>query len=212
MKFTDDREQLADPWNIDTQIRVWDAYTRLRSMRATAAETGVPLHTVRQVLDADRRRLNQIIDDYHEQIVAAWEQTEHESIELQQQLLKVYRGMIEEIMQAAAEGRATRIRHRDGYDLPVLDAINFLVASRALDQVSGIAAKARAVASAYRTGGATTTGDDTAATDFEKMNDVELARAILAGGMKLPHHLEMKAKKVPELAVLVDKTGTDQSP
>ncbi len=204
------------PDNPDTQVAVWETYAVERSARATAEKLGVKRWIVREIIQRDRHRVNEIIDANLEMMVASWEHTCERAHRLMGDLVGITEGMILEIKTATIEGRMTTIRDRNGYPMSVLDATQFLVMSRLLDQTARIAERAQEISTAYRRGGQTPAGDDGGpggpggigsaanADDIDTMSDRELARIIKAGRFTMPPLLAKKLENLDE-ADKVDK-------
>lgn len=189
------------PDRLETQIQVWEAFSRLRSARAVSRELGISDWIVRRVLHADRDRMLACIDEFMEKVAADWEQKHDRSQGIIDRLLMMWETLLIEIAQAAAEDRFTNIMDRDGCRLPVADAVQLITMSHMGDQVLKIQRQAHEVSTAYRvarmkgelpTAGAG--GEDHE--DFDKMDDVQLAETIAAAGMKLPPILARKVKMI----------------
>lgn len=181
--------------NLQTQIEVWDAYLRLRSRARVAAELGYSERIVRDVLASDPERLRMMNDSIREDRAARWEQHEGRALVVIDRLLAIAEAQVAEIMLAAAEGRVTSIRDKDGYQLPVLDAVNLMVMSRMLDQMVGVSTRAADAVNRYRGETADKAGAaGPAGQSFETMTDAELAEVIRAGGVPVPAILAQKVK------------------
>lgn len=194
-------EQAAEPVDverIDEAVRVWEAYARLRSIRRVAEELGVSKWRVSEVLGSDRNRMLAMIDEHMEALVAGWESQHEEAQAIMGELLALCRAMLAEIRRAAYEGRLTQIRDKMGYPMPVLDAVQFLVMTRLLDQVAKIGVQAQAISSAYRKGDTSLAKEITpgGGDSFETMSDAQLVSIIKAGGMKVPPILAQKIKQL----------------
>lgn len=192
----------AHPNDLQTQLDVWGSYARLRSKRAVVRELAIAEWIVRDVLASDQQRLIALIDEEMENLVSQWETTHGRAHRLMADLLDIADGLITEIKTAAAEGRVTTIRDRDGFPMPVLDAMQFVVMTKLLDQLARIAEKAQQISTAYRTGHPFAEaekragGSHAGGKPLDAMDDLELAHVIEAGGIKLPDILVRKVKQV----------------
>lgn len=194
-------KQAPHPDRLETQMAVWEAYARLRSQRRVARELGISVWIVQAVLESDRKRVKAVVAEHIEQLVAGWEDRHHRAQGVMDDLIGLCEAMVAEIKQAAQEGRATRILDREGYPMPVLDAMQFMVMSRLLDQMSKLGAQAHQISSSYRQGAAASDAEDqdgsgSGAQRFELMDDAQIAAAIRRGGFKLPPILERKVKRI----------------
>lgn len=204
------------PHLLDTQLAVWESFARTRSVRATARELGADWRVVRQVIAMDEDRVRSMIDVHVEELVSRWEE-HHEKVHGHiDALIDMVGAMIAEIRAAALEGRMTSILNKDGYPMPVVDAIQFIVMSRTLEQLSRIAGQAFDVSSAYRRGvaadravqGARQAAGGGGLYDFERMDDRQLADVIRQAGLKLPPLLERKVKLIESKSrPVVDQAG-----
>ena len=179
------------------QIDTWAAYERLRSVKATARETGYSEHVTREVLDSDTQRQHVILDDFLEACVAEWETKQVRAHGIMNQLFGLFEALMAEIGAAQAEGRATKIVDRNGVGLPVLSAVELMVVSKLFDQAAKCAQVAHSISESYRRGrgiGAGEDGEIGAGDNVAKWSDRALYDAIKAGGLKLPKVLEQKMK------------------
>lgn len=191
------------PVRIATRSAVWEQYAQARSIRAVARRLGLSAYQVKSVLESDPERLLGIIQEFCEEQIAHWE-NKHERIHgLLDLLMDFWEAMLLEIRTAANEGRVTSIRNEAGEPMPVLDAVQFLIMSRLLDQARGMAETAIRTSLAYRTAGAVGGADGEGGRDplstkaLELLDDAELAKFYLDAGTDLPPYL---AKKVELLA------------
>lgn len=109
--------------------------------------------------------------------------------------LDLYAGLLLEVKAATEDGRLTTILDGDGNRYPVPNAMQFLLASRMLDQLVKIAQVGRALSEAYRgrsaadgngkAGGGS--GDDPSDWPAQRFIDV-----LRAGEMRVPKALEAK--------------------
>lgn len=185
------------PSNIATQIEVWEVYEKTRAIRATSEQTGISRWIVERIIGQDRHRMNLILNQVREESVAKWEDHEKRSQGIIDDLLQICENLFLEIKDAARTGRLTSIRNADGYQMPVLDAIQFMVMTRMMDQVSRLASQAHGISAAFRTGDTDLLKKMGAADGdpgFERMDDRQLAQAIKDGGLVLPPLLAQKMK------------------
>ena len=208
----------SNPEDLQLQTEVWEAYDRLRSTRKVAAELKLGDWVVRRVLNQDRRRMIAMIDSSMESVVADWEQAATHALRITQDGLGIVEGLFLEIQAAAAEGRVTTIRDKMGEELPVLDAINFLIVSRVLDQVTNTAAKGMQISLAYR-GGAPIgerleqAGDGGDIMEqIKAMDDLEIVKRIRASGLRPPPYLERKLKMIESRVLPKDQAKLAASP
>lgn len=132
------------------EAEIWMAFEKMRSLRGTAMDTGHTVNQVRQVLDRDPERIVQILEEFYQASVAEWQKKEVTAHWIIDSLLDIYRGVILEIKQATEEERLTRIKDPEGFFYTVPDAIQFVTASRMLDQVARIAQVAHGISEGSR--------------------------------------------------------------
>lgn len=191
-----------DPNKMATQVAVWDSYGRRPSIRAVVADTGFSDWIVRKIIDMDRPRLFQMWYERLEDIVATWESAAVESAHIVKRILKMYNDQLDEIEKAAKEGRATFILDDNGDRLPVQSARGMVVMSRMMAQVMQLCKESTSVTAGFRTTHAVESTPTGGGADKapEEMSDLDLARAITAGGLKVPPILAQKAKAIMEQA------------
>lgn len=200
----------ADPDQLETQIRVWDSYARHQSRRKVAEELEISESVVRRVLDMDRPQLRAMMEEAFERIVSDWEESGARSLRLVKALLTLYEGQLAEIARAAEEGRMTSICGPDGYPLPVMNAIEFLVQTKMMDQLVKLAGQATAISNGFRGGqlaGKDEEGEGPARPgvfDFNRMSDAEIAQVIKDANMTVPPTLR---RKVDNLLANDSKAG-----
>lgn len=182
------------PSNPDTQLEVWQSYTRLRSYRAVHDETGIPRDTVRAVLNQDLGRIRMIAREFLEEYTAHLEEAGQRSMSLIQQAMELCSHFMAEVQAAAAEGRMTVIRDQNGQPMPVLDVVEFLQNCKILDQAMKVAEKTWQMSREFRLERQPQDGEggDSASLsiNFTKMSDYEIAVMLRAGGRPLPPALE----------------------
>jgi len=186
---------------IDFSISVWECYVKHRSMRMVAAELDCGLHRVRTVLSQDKPRLERIKQDQIELAAARWEKKENESLEMLDKLNRLYIGMLAAIDEAVAEGKGakTKIRDKDGFEMPVVNATQLMVNSRMFDQFIKLGGQARSIASALRAGhipamSGQGDGSPSMPSDYSQFDDATLVQMIEDGGGEAPEALKLKAE------------------
>lgn len=196
---------------------VWESFAQTRSVRATAEATGIGYFICREVIRMDQDRLLALIDGHIEQLVSQWEAKHQQAHTIMGDLLSFVGSMVAEIKAAAAGGRPTTILGSDGHPMFVLDAVQFLVMSRTLDQLMRLAGQAHEISTAYRTpgrvqgsgvGGQGSEGQQRGQDyDFARMDDAQLAGVIRSAGLSLPPVLERKVKLIESQSRKVDKSA-----
>ena len=129
-----------------------------------------------------------------ESIVSSWEEQASVALAINAELLKMFMTMIEEIKQAAAEGRTTVILDEQGFALPVMSARELVVMSRMMSQVMSSAEKGTSITTGFRTSQAVDpeAGKGAGEKTPHEMSDMDLALAIENGGLEVPPILRKK--------------------
>lgn len=193
-----DREQRAKDLAVATDV--WLAFERCRSIRGTAIDTGQPEERVREILNADEARLKVIAAEFQQACVAEWEKKEVASHGIMDRCLNVYAGILAEIEAATEDDRLTTIRDQDGHPLPVVNAMQLVLACRMIDQVTKIAQVARGISDAYQgsEGGPGRLNGAAADDDPEKWPEQRFIDLLRAGGLRVPKAMKRKVDNLLE--------------
>ena len=185
---------------LEVQIEVWECYEKTHSMKMTASLTGHAEQVVRAVIRMDEPRMAAALDEFLERVIEAWEFKEIQAHAIMEDLFELYRGMLAEINQAQVQGRLTRIKDADGYELSVPSALNLLVGSKMFDQMTKVAQLGRSISDSYRNRGRAPgepkPGEDL--NDFDNWPDQKIAEALEAAGAPIPKILRRKVERLLE--------------
>lgn len=181
-----------------TEEQVWDAYDEHRSIRGAAEALGVTKWTVERVVRGSPRRMLRSVDIEHEYYAAGFEKTAELAIRQAIEIGRLTDGVLEEIRQAAEEGRITRILSREGIPLPVFDAIQMAEANRMLQGRIQTAQIASQLASSYRSRGLGGPAEQNTQPDVGNMSIEQMLAEISNSGASPPPLIEAKLEAAQE--------------
>lgn len=192
---------VAIPLNKQLQVHaaVWAAYVEYHTVRGVCNHTGYGYDVVVDVLNADKPRLAAMLNMYMEEFVGRWEKLQSRSLDLIDRVLAHFQNLLTEIETAAKENRITHILNAKGEPMPVLEAMEYLVMTRVLDQILRVAEVGRKISQEYR-GPRLEVVSDMREQVARELDPVAVAKEMQRVGLTLPPLLaeKLRAEKIRE--------------
>lgn len=183
----------AEAARLHQEVLTWQAFTENPSLRATAKATGLTVHRVREIIYGDPARLDQwraALESRGRTVWLARHEQAHAGIEL---AIDIYMRVLESIAEAVEAGSlVTGIAGRNGLPMTVIEAQQFVVSCRAMDQLTNLARLSAERGDGYANGKI----PDAAKRDVgvATLSLPELALRAKRGGFRLTASLEAAAR------------------